>query len=110
MPATGGEVAENFFSAYWRLHGYPPSLTNTPVEKYLAAPVMVAFYLFGYIWKRGKPVSALEMDLDVSSSRQSPYLIVAFLRYGNRLQTGRKSWLTVEDMRAVRISFHSHVV
>ncbi|TFL05711.1 amino acid permease/ SLC12A domain-containing protein [Pterulicium gracile] len=62
MPATGGEVAENFF------------------KKYLAAPVMVAFYLFGYIWKRGKPVSALEMDLD----------------------TGRKSWLTVEDMRAYR--------
>ncbi|TFL02286.1 amino-acid permease inda1 [Pterulicium gracile] len=62
MSDDPGEVAQSFFMAY------------------MAAPVMLAFYAAGYFWKRGTPVSALEMDLD----------------------TGRKSWLTVEEMRAYR--------
>ena len=47
---------------------------------YLAAPILLGFYIVGYIWKRGTPRRAHEIDLD----------------------TGRKSWLTVEDMRAYR--------
>lgn len=46
---------------------------------YLAAPIMIGFYVAGYLWKRTLPKRAHEIDLD----------------------TGRKSWLTVEDMRAV---------
>lgn len=41
---------------------------------------MLGFWIIGYIWKRGVPRRASEIDLD----------------------TGRKSWLTVEDMRAYR--------
>ncbi|KAF9033739.1 APC amino acid permease [Hymenopellis radicata] len=47
---------------------------------YLAAPIMIAFYIVGYVWKRQLPKRANEIDLD----------------------SGRKSWLTVEDMRAYR--------
>ncbi|WWD01753.1 hypothetical protein V866_008699 [Kwoniella sp. B9012] len=47
---------------------------------YLAAPVMILFYAVGFAWKRTLPKKAHEIDLD----------------------TGRKSWLTVEDMRAYR--------
>jgi amino acid transporter len=62
MKETGGEVAETFFKAY------------------LAAPVLLLFYIIGFAWKRTTPKRAHEIDLD----------------------TGRKSWLTVEDMRAYR--------
>ncbi|KAF9021343.1 amino-acid permease inda1 [Hymenopellis radicata] len=59
---TGGAAAESFFSAY------------------LAVPVMILFYVGGYVWKRQRPKRASEIDLD----------------------SGRKSWLTVEEMRAYR--------
>ncbi|KAF8915731.1 amino-acid permease inda1 [Mucidula mucida] len=61
---TGRDAAESFFAAY------------------LAFPVMVLFYVGGYVWKRQRPKRASEIDLD----------------------TGRKSWLTVEEMRAYRAS------
>jgi amino acid transporter len=47
---------------------------------YLAAPILIAFWIFGYAWKRTLPRRAHEIDLD----------------------TGRKTWLTVEEMRAYR--------
>ncbi|WWC61494.1 uncharacterized protein I303_104078 [Kwoniella dejecticola CBS 10117] len=59
---SAGERAQSFFLAY------------------LAAPIMLGFYIFGYLWKRTTPRKASQIDLD----------------------TGRKSWLTVEDMRAYR--------
>ncbi|WVW83497.1 hypothetical protein I302_105518 [Kwoniella bestiolae CBS 10118] len=59
---SAGERAESFFLSY------------------LAAPIMIGFYVIGYLWKRTLPRKAHEIDLD----------------------TGRKSWLTVEDMRAYR--------
>ncbi|KAJ3720586.1 amino-acid permease inda1 [Lentinula raphanica] len=49
-------------------------------EAYLAAPVILAFWIGGYVWKRTMPWRAHEIDLD----------------------TGRKSWLTVEEMRQYR--------
>ncbi|KAK0199697.1 APC amino acid permease [Desarmillaria ectypa] len=49
-------------------------------EVYLAAPVMILFYVIGFAWKRKLPKRASEIDLD----------------------SGRKSWLTVEEMRAYR--------
>ncbi|KAK1227092.1 Amino-acid permease inda1 [Marasmius sp. AFHP31] len=47
---------------------------------YLAAPIIIAFWVVGYAWKRERPRRASEIDID----------------------SGRKSWLTVEDMRAYR--------
>ncbi|KAK7453999.1 Amino-acid permease inda1 [Stygiomarasmius scandens] len=49
-------------------------------QAYLAAPILIAFWVGGYAWKRTKPKRAHEIDLD----------------------TGRKSWLTVEEMREYR--------
>ncbi|KAL0959014.1 hypothetical protein HGRIS_014326 [Hohenbuehelia grisea] len=62
MAETSQKVAEGFFKAY------------------LAAPVMLLFWIIGYAWKRALPLRATEIDLD----------------------TGRKSWLTVEQMNAYR--------
>ncbi|WWC85154.1 uncharacterized protein L201_000011 [Kwoniella dendrophila CBS 6074] len=59
---NAGERAQSFFLAY------------------LAMPIMIGFYIIGYVWKRTLPKKAHEIDLD----------------------TGRKSWLTVEDMRQYR--------
>jgi yeast amino acid transporter len=47
---------------------------------YLAVPVMIFFYIIGLVWKRQLPQRASDIDLD----------------------TGRKSWLTVEEMREYR--------
>jgi amino acid transporter len=47
---------------------------------YLAVPVMILFYAIGYAWKRTLPQRAHEIDLD----------------------SGRKSWLTVEEMNEWR--------
>ncbi|KAF5360267.1 hypothetical protein D9758_009117 [Tetrapyrgos nigripes] len=49
-------------------------------QAYLAAPILIVFWIGGYLWKRTKPKRAHEIDLD----------------------TGRKSWLTVEEMREYR--------
>lgn len=51
---------------------------------YLALPVMMLFYAIGYIWKRTLPQRAHEINLD----------------------SGRKSWLTAEEMNAVRDLLH----
>ena len=47
---------------------------------YLTVPIVVMFWIYGYVWKRTLPRKASEIDLD----------------------TGRKSWLTVEEMREYR--------
>ncbi|THV04015.1 APC amino acid permease [Dendrothele bispora CBS 962.96] len=49
-------------------------------QAYLAAPILILFWVAGYAWKGTKPKRAHEIDLD----------------------TGRKSWLTVEEMREYR--------
>lgn len=49
-------------------------------QAYLAAPIVVVVWIGGYLWKGTRPKRAHEIDLD----------------------TGRKSWLTVEQMRAYR--------
>ena len=54
-PSTPGEVASNFF------------------QSYLALPVVVLFYIIGYVWKRTTPQRAQEIDLDVS-----PALVLYF--------------------------------
>lgn len=61
-PLTGRDRAESFFLSY------------------IAAPIVIAFWIAGYLWKRRLPARAHEIDLD----------------------TGRKSWLTVEEMREYR--------
>ncbi|TRM60925.1 amino acid permease/ SLC12A domain-containing protein [Schizophyllum amplum] len=62
MSDNGQEVAENFFQVY------------------MAMPIVLAFWIGGYAWKRERPRRASEIDLD----------------------TGRKSFFTVEEMRAYR--------
>ena len=59
---TAGEAAESFFLAY------------------LAFPILLAFWVIGYLWKRTLPRKASQIDLN----------------------TGRKSWLTVENMKEWR--------
>jgi len=61
-PLTPGDRVESFFLSY------------------IAAPIVIAFWIGGYLWKRTLPRRAHEIDLD----------------------TGRKSWLTVEEMREYR--------
>ncbi|KAG7095266.1 hypothetical protein E1B28_006039 [Marasmius oreades] len=56
---TPKERAESFFKAY------------------LAFPVIISFWIFGYLWKKTRPRRAHDIDLD----------------------TGRRSWYTVEQMR-----------
>ncbi|KAF8964469.1 APC amino acid permease [Flammula alnicola] len=72
-----------FYIAIWPIGGMDPNpqiVAQTFFETYLAFPVMILFYVIGYAWKRTLPQRAHEIDLD----------------------TGRKSWLTVEEMREYR--------
>lgn len=74
-----------FYVAIWPIGGMadkPGDVAEAFFQAYLAAPVMLLFYAGGYLWKRTLPQRAHEIDLD----------------------TGRKSWLTVEEMRAVSIN------
>ena len=69
--------------AIWPIGGMnpdPKAVAENFFSTYLAFPVMVLFYGIGYAWKRTLPQRAHEIDLD----------------------TGRKSWLTVEEMREYR--------
>ncbi|KAF9531465.1 APC amino acid permease [Crepidotus variabilis] len=72
-----------FYIAIWPIGGMsddPKEVAETFFQVYLAVPVMILFYIIGYAWKRTLPQRAHEIDLD----------------------TGRKSWLTVEEMREYR--------
>ncbi|KAF8147988.1 APC amino acid permease [Crassisporium funariophilum] len=72
-----------FYIAIWPIGGMdsdPRVVAETFFATYLAMPVMILFYVVGYAWKRTLPQRAHEIDLD----------------------SGRKSWLTVEEMREWR--------
>ncbi|KAF5339711.1 hypothetical protein D9758_014909 [Tetrapyrgos nigripes] len=76
-----------FYVALFPVGGPNPDLgsessarAQTFFQAYIALPIMLAFWVAGYAWKRTRPWKAHEIDLD----------------------TGRKSWLTVEQMRAYR--------
>jgi amino acid transporter len=73
-----------FYIAIWPIGGTAGlsggEIAQKFFEVYLALPVMILFYIIGYAWKRTLPQRAHEIDLD----------------------TGRKSWLTVEEMRQYR--------
>ncbi|KAJ3565537.1 hypothetical protein NP233_g7567 [Leucocoprinus birnbaumii] len=78
MSSDPRQVANTFFREF-----YFKTLekgTNVFAEAYLAAPVIIVFYAIGLIWKRALPQRAFEIDLD----------------------SGRKSWLTAEEMNAWR--------
>ncbi|KAF9261180.1 hypothetical protein L218DRAFT_931559 [Marasmius fiardii PR-910] len=75
-------LVAQFYVAIW-----PPNFEGGANERvqsffkaYMAAPIIIAFWIVGYAWKRQKPKRASEIDID----------------------TGRKSWLTVEEMRQYR--------
>ncbi|KAJ2917582.1 hypothetical protein MD484_g2837, partial [Candolleomyces efflorescens] len=72
-----------FYIAIWPIGGMPDSPRETAESffaTYLAVPVMILFYVIGYAWKRTLPQRAHEIDLD----------------------SGRKSWLTAEEMNEWR--------
>ncbi|KAF8066571.1 APC amino acid permease [Lyophyllum atratum] len=72
-----------FYIAVWPIGGIssnPKEVAEAFFSSYLAFPVMIGFWVVGYAWKRTLPKRAHEIDLD----------------------TGRKSWLTVEEMREWR--------
>jgi amino acid transporter len=82
MPDSPRETAENFFGGWLHFSRFQEmSLTGTiDSATYLAVPVMILFYIIGYAWKRTLPQRAHEIDLD----------------------SGRKSWLTAEEMNEWR--------
>ncbi|KAF5360268.1 hypothetical protein D9758_009116 [Tetrapyrgos nigripes] len=71
-----------FYIALFPIGGIssPSERATSFFQAYLAAPFMLIMWCVGYAWKRTLPKRAHEIDLD----------------------TGRKSWLTVEQMRAYR--------
>ncbi|KAF5367285.1 hypothetical protein D9615_010458 [Tricholomella constricta] len=72
-----------FYIAVWPIGGMkddPMAVAEDFFSAYLAAPVMLLFWCLGFAWKRTLPKKIPEIDLD----------------------TGRKSWLTVEEMREWR--------
>lgn len=72
-------------------------------EAFLAAPIMILFWVIGYVWKRTLPKSLSEIDLDVRFVMSSCVVVTDFFFD----QSGRKSWLTVEEMREVRLKLPS---
>jgi amino acid transporter len=71
------------YIAIWPVGGQssdPNVVATNFFQVYLALPVVIACYIIGYVWKRTTPQRAHEIDLD----------------------TGRKSWYTVEQMREYR--------
>ncbi|KIM38521.1 hypothetical protein M413DRAFT_447751 [Hebeloma cylindrosporum] len=76
-------LISQFYIALWPIGGMNPDpkvVAEDFFASYLAFPVMILFYGIGYAWKRTLPQRAHEIDLD----------------------TGRKSWLTVQEMREYR--------
>ncbi|KAG8818558.1 hypothetical protein FRC19_010564 [Serendipita sp. 401] len=71
------------YIAIWPIGGMsddPKEVATVFFQTYLALPVVIACYAVGYLWKRTTPQRAHEIDLD----------------------TGRKCWYTVEQMREYR--------
>lgn len=74
-------MVAQFYVALWPAGGMssdPKEVAINFFSAYLAFPVMIIFYIIGFAWKRTWPLRASEINLD----------------------QGRKSWLTVEEMRA----------
>jgi len=72
-----------FYTALFPIGGMSPDAgeaVQTFFKAYLAFPVVLIFWAGGYLWKRELPKRAHEIDLD----------------------TGRKSWLTAEQMNEYR--------
>ncbi|GJN89896.1 hypothetical protein Rhopal_002885-T1 [Rhodotorula paludigena] len=72
----------NFYIAVWPLGGSPGGTEAAEAffKAYIAAPILLFFWLCAYIKNRTLPYKASEIDLD----------------------TGRKCWFTVEEMRTWR--------
>lgn len=71
-----------FYAAVWPIGEAPKGreAAETFFMTWLSLPVLLAMYAGSWLYKRSTPKPASEIDLD----------------------TGRKSWLTVEDMQAYR--------
>ncbi|KAL0570909.1 Amino-acid permease inda1 [Marasmius crinis-equi] len=71
-----------FYVALWPIgfDGTGSERAQSFFKAYMAVPIILLFWVVGYAWKKTKPKRSHEIDLD----------------------TGRKSFYTVEEMRAVR--------
>ncbi|ORY78860.1 APC amino acid permease [Leucosporidium creatinivorum] len=72
-----------FYIAVWPIGGTPEDPREAAEAfflSYLAAPILLGIWIAVFIWKRTLPKALKDIDLD----------------------TGRKSWLTVEEMREYR--------
>jgi len=71
-----------FYVAVWPIGGTdsPGDAAQSFFLAYLAAPILIAFYIIGFIWKRQGPKKASEIDL----------------------VTGRKCFETAEELNAWR--------
>lgn len=71
-----------FYAAVWPIGEAPKgaAAAETFFMTWLSLPVLIAMYAVSWLWKRSWPKHCKDIDID----------------------TGRKSWLTVEDMRAFR--------
>ncbi|KIJ50402.1 hypothetical protein M422DRAFT_27391 [Sphaerobolus stellatus SS14] len=72
-----------FYVGLWPIGGMssdPGEVAENFFVVYLAVPVIILLYIAGFVWKRTFPQRSHEIDLD----------------------SGRKSWLTVEEMREWR--------
>lgn len=75
-------IVAQFYIALWPVGGSesPGKAAEHFFLVFLCVPIVLGFWVFGYFWKRTVPTRANEIDLD----------------------TGRKSWLSVDEMRAYR--------
>ncbi|KAH8830166.1 APC amino acid permease [Flagelloscypha sp. PMI_526] len=75
-------IIGQFYLAIWPIGGggSPAERAESFFLAFLAVPIVILFTIGGLVWKKAWPRKIMEIDLD----------------------SGRKSWLTVEDMRAYR--------
>ncbi|KAL1412265.1 Amino acid permease [Vanrija albida] len=75
-------IIAQFYTAVWPVGEQPKGAAAAEgfFQVFVSFPIVILFYIVGFIWKRSLPRKAQDIDLD----------------------TGRKSWLTAEDMRLWR--------
>ncbi|KAK4698823.1 hypothetical protein P7C70_g7447, partial [Phenoliferia sp. Uapishka_3] len=100
-------LISQFYIAVWPIGGMDPDglkAAEAFFKAYLAAPVMLAF------WVRHLPFSSLPSAVQSTNPQNSLTQLAAFIWKRTwplkaseiDLDTGRKSWLTVEEMRIYR--------
>jgi amino acid transporter len=72
-------IAAQFYVAIWPIGGMsedPAEVAQDFFKTFLAVPIVIAFSIGGYVWKRSTPRKAHEIDIDVSRRRARPYTLL----------------------------------